>query len=245
MISHHRCPKFTSRVWQSVSRYKQPLRLRIRNKILRSANTRHDNFYFFFCKINIGDLHVTFVYCCVFWCEFNDLVGFFGCYFLTRNTNERQHRKTAGGPDLVYSKAVCGLPKNPSNCRFFRPKAIFYHRSTAVNVQRRNSSTHACCWKSPRPMSKIPSFSWRCDIATGHGLWLRRSTFPRPPVQPHTKFSTQLPFLKQLSSNTFFYMLPWQQLNIITKLKKFHHLNQSILVVLEVTTCNRLKIFSH
>ena len=40
------------------------------------------------------------MYSCVFWCEFIDLVGFFGCYYLTPVTRSK-------GPDLVYSKAVC------------------------------------------------------------------------------------------------------------------------------------------
>ena len=34
--------------------------------------------------------------------------------------------KTADGPDLVYSKAVCGPKTHPN----------FYHRYTAVNVRR-------------------------------------------------------------------------------------------------------------
>ena len=45
---HHRCPKLTLRVCyvnflsrESVSRYKRPLRLCMRNKILRSANAKY------------------------------------------------------------------------------------------------------------------------------------------------------------------------------------------------------------
>ena len=50
---------------------------------------------------------------CVFGSEFIDLVGFFVCYSLTpaslfviqsKGSTETQ----PGGPDLVYSKAVCG-----------------------------------------------------------------------------------------------------------------------------------------
>ena len=50
---------------ESVSRYKQPLRLCMRNKILRSANV----------EINKGDLPL--MYSWGFWLEFINLVGFF------------------------------------------------------------------------------------------------------------------------------------------------------------------------
>ena len=50
----------------------------MRNKILRSVNAKYQNFSFFLYKMNTGDLPLT--YCCVFWCEFIDLVGFFSCY---------------------------------------------------------------------------------------------------------------------------------------------------------------------
>ena len=62
---------------ESVSHYKQPLR----NKILRSANTKYYYSHLFFYKINKEDLQL--MYSCDFWCEFIDLVGFFGCYGLT------------------------------------------------------------------------------------------------------------------------------------------------------------------
>ena len=57
-----------------MSHYKQPLRLCMRNKILRSANAKYHYSYLFFYKINKGDLPL--MYCCVFWCEIIDLVGF-------------------------------------------------------------------------------------------------------------------------------------------------------------------------
>ena len=41
---------------EPVSRYKQPFRLCMRNKILRSANAKHHYSYLFFYKINKGDL---------------------------------------------------------------------------------------------------------------------------------------------------------------------------------------------
>ena len=56
----------------------------MRNKILRSANAKYHYSYLFFYKINKGDLHL--MYSWVFWREFIDLVGFFGCYCLTNVT---------------------------------------------------------------------------------------------------------------------------------------------------------------
>ena len=49
------------------------------------------------------------MFSCVFWCEFIDLVGFFGCYCLTPVTlilirSKGQHRNTAGGPDLIRTR---------------------------------------------------------------------------------------------------------------------------------------------
>ena len=52
------------------------------------------------------------MYSCVFWCEFIDLVGFFGCYCLTTVTLFIIRSK---GPDLVYSKAVCVFNNNYNN----------------------------------------------------------------------------------------------------------------------------------
>ena len=66
---------------ESVSCYKRPSRLRMKNKILRSANDKFHYSYPFYNKINKGDLPL--MYSCVFWCEFVDLVVFFGCYYLT------------------------------------------------------------------------------------------------------------------------------------------------------------------
>ena len=64
-----------------MSRYRRPLRLLMRNKILRSTNTKYHYSYLFFYKINKGDLPL--MHSCVFWCEFIDLVGFLGSYCLT------------------------------------------------------------------------------------------------------------------------------------------------------------------
>ena len=65
----------------------------MRNKILRSANAKFHYSYLFFYKINKGDLPL--MYSCVFWYEFIDLVGFFGCYCLTRVT------------EVVHTKYSC------------------------------------------------------------------------------------------------------------------------------------------
>ena len=64
---------------ESVSRCKQPLRLCMRNKILRSANAKYHYSYLFFYKINKGDLPL--MYPVLFWCEFIDLVVFFFDYY--------------------------------------------------------------------------------------------------------------------------------------------------------------------
>ena len=56
-----------------MSRYKQPLRLCIRNKI-QGLRTLNIIVFTFFYDINKGDLPL--MYSCVFWCEFIDLVVF-------------------------------------------------------------------------------------------------------------------------------------------------------------------------
>ena len=56
------------------SRYQQPLRLCMRNKIVRSANAIYHYSYLFFYKMNKGDLPL--MCSCVFWCEFIDLLVF-------------------------------------------------------------------------------------------------------------------------------------------------------------------------
>ena len=55
---------------ESVSCYKQPLRLCVRNIILRSTNAKYHYSYLFFYKMNKG--HLPWMYSCVFWCEFDD-----------------------------------------------------------------------------------------------------------------------------------------------------------------------------
>ena len=61
-----------------------PLRLCMRNKILRSANAKYNYSYLFFYKVNKG--HLPLMYSFVVWCEFIDFGVFFGCYCLTSVT---------------------------------------------------------------------------------------------------------------------------------------------------------------
>ena len=81
---------------ESVSCYKRPSRLRMKNKILRSANDKFHYSYPFYNKINKGDLPL--MYSCVFWCEFVDLVVFFWlllfdpCHVLYNSQKNRLNR---------------------------------------------------------------------------------------------------------------------------------------------------------
>ena len=61
-----------------MSRYKQPLRLCMRNKILRSANAKHYYSYLFFYKKKMKETYISLMYSCVFSCVFEiiNLVGF-------------------------------------------------------------------------------------------------------------------------------------------------------------------------
>ena len=65
--------------------------------------------------------------------------------------------------------------KNPSNRRFFRPEANFYHRCTAVNVQKRNISRHVAGYEHfLEPLGPkyhpFPEAVWR---HLDSGRWLR------------------------------------------------------------------------
>ena len=88
-----------------------------------TANAKYHYSYYFFYKINKGDL--PFMDCCVFWCEFTDLVGFLGCHCLTPVTlfsevKAAQKNSRRSGPCLREG----GL----------RPEANFYYRCNAENV---------------------------------------------------------------------------------------------------------------
>ena len=53
---------------------------------MRSANTKYNYSYLFFYKINKGDLPLMYSF--VVWCEFIDLVDFFGCYLFYRKISK-------------------------------------------------------------------------------------------------------------------------------------------------------------
>jgi len=83
-----------SRKMLAVSRYKRPLRLCMRDKILISANAKY-HFTFtliFFYKMNKGDLPLMYSH--YFCCEFIDLVVFFGCYCVTPVPEESDRGRT-------------------------------------------------------------------------------------------------------------------------------------------------------
>ena len=123
------------------------------------------------------------MYSCVFWCEFIDLVGFLGCYCLNPVTffiirSKGSTEKQPGIRSQIFStrgKLLSSL-----------------HRSKRLKAK----YPHVCCWKRTflRAMSKIPSFSRRCDTATGHGALAPRSNFPRPRVAQSTKKTPQQTF---------------------------------------------------
>ena len=48
------------RTGESVSRYKRPLRLCMRNKMLRSANAKYHYSYLFYNKVSKGDLPLMY-----------------------------------------------------------------------------------------------------------------------------------------------------------------------------------------
>ena len=136
------------------------------------ARTDHYS-YLLFYYINKGDLPL--MYFCVFWCEFIDLVLFFYCYCLTPVT-------------LFIIRSTC-VKVAKKNSRRSIESQIFSPRGkllSSLHCSKRLKAKypHACCWKwkFPRAMSKIPSFTRRCDRATGHGALAPRSNFSRTRV---------------------------------------------------------------
>ena len=119
---------------------------------------------YFFYKINKGDLPL--MYSCVFWCEFIDLVGFFGCYCLTpvplfiirsKGSTEKQ----PGVRTLSTRRRFAAQKPIESQIFSTRGKLLSsLHRSKRLKAK----YLHACCWKWTflRAMSKIP-FTRRCD----------------------------------------------------------------------------------
>ena len=140
--------------------------------------------------MNKGDLPL--MYSCVFWCEFIAvysvfwLLLFHPCHSV-HNTKWRQHRKTAGGPDLVYLKAVCGLKTH-------RIADFFDQRQTSIIAAPQltfKSEISPCMLLE----MNISSSHVQCrDTAPGHGALAPRSNFPRPRVAQSTKKTPQQTF---------------------------------------------------
>ena len=130
-------------------------------------------------------------YSCVFWREFIDLIGFFGCYCLTPNTlyiirSKGIREKQPAVRTLSTRRRFAARKPIESQMFLARGKLLSsLHRSKRLKAK----YPHVCCWKRTflRAMSKIPSFSRRCDTATGHGALAPRSNFPRPRVVQSTK----------------------------------------------------------
>ena len=122
---------------------------------------------------------MPFMYCCVFWCEFNDLSVFLAVNFFTpvtlfiiRIKGSKDEKLPAV---LTLSTRRRFAAQKPIELQIFSTRGKLLsslHRSKRLKARQ----PHACCWKSPR--AKIPSFSRRCDIATGHGRWLRGPISP-------------------------------------------------------------------
>ena len=150
----------------------------MRNTILWSPNAKYHDSYLFFYKINKG--HLLLMYSCVFRFEISDLVVFFGCYCLTPVTlfiiwSKDSSEKQPAVRTLSIQRQV--RPENPSNRRFFSTRGKLLsspHRSKHLKA------THVT-GTFPQAMSKIPSVSGHCDMATRHDVG-PRSNFPRPRV---------------------------------------------------------------
>ena len=81
----------------------------MRIKILRSANAKYHFIFTFFCNIKKGDLRL--MYSRVFWCEFIDLVGFFGSYCDPCHSlhNMKGHTRRVSLGHLWCKQSVCYL----------------------------------------------------------------------------------------------------------------------------------------
>ena len=146
--------------------------------------------------MNKGDLPL--MYSCVFWCEFIDLLVFFGCYCLTpaplfiiRSKGSTEKQPAVRTLSTRRRFAVW----KPIESQIFSTRGKLLsslHRSKGLKAK----YLHACCWKwtFPRAVSKIPYFSRRLDTAPGHGTLAPRSNFPRPRVAQSTKKTPQQTF---------------------------------------------------
>ena len=127
--------------------YQQPLRLCMRNKILRSANAKYHYSYLFFYKMNKGDLPL--MCSCVLWCEFIDLLVFFGCHCLTPVTLFiiRSKGSTEKQPVVrTLSTRRRFAARKPIESQIFSTRGNLLpslHRSKSLKAK----YLHACCWK--------------------------------------------------------------------------------------------------
>ena len=180
MISHHRCPKLTLRGWESLSRYKQPLRLRIR--LIKYWGLRKLNIiiFTFFPVKWIKETYICLLCTAVFFGVNSTIYRFFLAVnfltpvtlFIIRIKGSKDEKLPAV---LTLSTRRRFAAQKPIELQIFSTRGKLLsslHRSKRLKARQ----PHACCWKSPR--AKIPSFSRRCDIATGHGRWLRGPISP-------------------------------------------------------------------
>ena len=116
----------------------------MRNTVLRSPNAKYHYSYLFFYKINKG--HLLLMYSCVFWFEISDLVVFLAVIVWPLSLSTIQ--KTAGGPDLVYSKA--GAARKPIESQIFSTRGKLL---SSLHRSKRLKATHVA-GTFPRAMSK-------------------------------------------------------------------------------------------
>ena len=119
-----------------MSCYKQPLRLCVRNIILRSTNAKYHYSYLFFYKMNKGDLNLG---CIPVFFGVNSMIKlfFFGCYCLTPVTlfiigSKGSTEKQPGVGTLSTQKQFTA--RKTIESQIFLTTANFHHRCTAVNV---------------------------------------------------------------------------------------------------------------
>ena len=81
------------------------------------------------------------MYCCVFWCEFNDLVNFYGCFCLTAVTLFIIRKCT------LYKESDRGQPitvkKIEQNC-----KLSFISTVHGPKQESPKCHIHQCCWEA-------------------------------------------------------------------------------------------------
>ena len=103
-------------------------------------------------------------------------------YFSLRDSASREYEEKAAQkkqPEVrTLSTRRRFVARKPIESQSFSTRGKLLsslHRSKRL----KEKYLHACCWiwTFPRAMSKLPSFSRRCNTATGHGALARRSNF--------------------------------------------------------------------